>query len=78
MLRHVPLVLLAFAARGLDGVGLRVDAGDDVEKVLRLALHHELLLMIQLREQFAVLLEFFPQGFNQVGEQLIHGVLKVE
>jgi tripartite-type tricarboxylate transporter receptor subunit TctC len=76
MLRHVPLVLFAFAARGLDGFGLRIDARDDVEKVLRLALHHELLLMIKLRKQFAILLEFFTQGFNQVGEQLIHGVLK--
>jgi hypothetical protein len=68
----VPLMLLAFEPRGGDGLGLGIDRGGVLQQVLRLAMHDRLLLVIEQREHFAVLLQLFPKGFNEILQQVFH------
>ena len=72
----VALVLFAFAARGGDGIGLGIDGGDALEQVLGLALHHSVLLVVEQGEHFAVFLQFFAQGFDEILKQFIHGFMR--
>ena len=71
--RDQALALFAFGSCGGDDVSLIVDGGNARQKILSLAAHHQVLLVVEPGEHFAVLLQFFAQGFNEVGEQNIHG-----
>ena len=62
----MPLALSALAARGGDGFRLGIDRGDALEHVPRFAVHDHLLLLLEEGEHFAVFLQFFPQGFDEV------------
>ena len=70
---HVALVLFAFASGGGDGFRLRVDGGNALQQVLGLAGHDHRLLLVKQGKHFAILLEFFAERFDEVGQEFFHG-----
>jgi hypothetical protein len=59
-------------AGALDGGTLRLDGTDGLEYVVSGSNHDELMLPVQQREHFTILLQFFAQGANQMLDMFNH------
>ena len=66
------MTLQAFSARDRDGIGLAVDGGNALHEVLRAAMDHHLLLLVEQRQHLTVFLQFFPQRFDQILQEVFH------
>jgi hypothetical protein len=62
----VPLALFTFPANDVDGFGLGVDGRDAGRNPGGLAVHHQVLFLIQQRQHFAVLLKLLSQSFDEM------------
>lgn len=66
--REAALVLFALLARGSNDAALRVDAVEVVRQTGDLPAQDQLLLLVEQRQHFAVLLELLAERFNKIGQ----------
>jgi len=69
---QMALTLFALLAGGGDDAGLRVHAGDVVRQGGHAPMHHQVLLLVEQRQHFAVLLELFAERLDQIGQKFFH------
>ena len=70
---QLALALFPLAARGLDDVALGIDRRDGFQQFVGLAANDVFLLRVEQGEQFAVVLEFFAQAFDEILQEFTHG-----
>ena len=63
---EVPPALFAFLARDPDYLGLGINLSEGICQFRRVPVAGKLLLMVQQRQHFTILLQLLPEGFYQI------------